>query len=261
MPVYDFSYRPATTIPEAPAQHPVGSAQLGHVASLDPGHAAGRSKIAHIQPTSQAALEDINEFLIPGFRSLDEAMQMYWSGIRVPTKDNYRFLKIKIAGQDKSVAVWREELLNGKAVLPVAALNHNDERFNKDKFSPAYHPMAVKFLNTRGNLAAAVYRPSPWLVNYTLSVWAEHKRDSEMIKYQVLTRFNSHLAEFMMNDGHLRGSVQLRFEGATDQSDKEADFGQHRLIKMSYAMVAEAWLPLPERVMHTVLGTVFQTTF
>ena len=30
----------------------------------------------------------VEEFLIPGFRSLDEAMKTYWSGIRVPTKDS-----------------------------------------------------------------------------------------------------------------------------------------------------------------------------
>jgi len=239
-----------------PATLPDGGRQFSHLQAPPIGVRQGKQGRFDVRGTpSGLAREDIEDFLLPGFRALDEGMKMYWSGMRVPTKDAYRFLRVKVAGADKSVLIWRDELLNGRARLPVGALSRSKEEFNKDKFSPAYHYMRLRYTSTRGNLAVLTYRPTPWLVDYTLSVWAEHKRDAEYVKYQILTRFNP-LAEFRMSDGRVQGTLTLRFSGAQDQSDKEASFEQHRLIKYEYTMVAEAWLPLPERVLPTVLGQV-----
>ncbi len=199
--------------------------------------------------------EYLEESLIPGFRSLDEAMKLYWSGIRVPTRDNYRFMRVKIAGGDKSVLIWTDEMKEGKAVMPLAAINRTGIEFNPDKFSPPYHAMTYRYLNAAGSMAAKVYRPTPWLVNYTLVIWAERKKQAEYISYQVLNRFNP-LAEFRMYDGHIQGNVQLRFGGQTDASDKEVGFDQNATIRYEVSMTAEAWLPLPEKIMHTVLGNV-----
>lgn len=198
---------------------------------------------------------DIEDFLMPGFHALDGAMKMYWSGMRVPTRDSYRFCRVKVAGGDKSLLLWRDDLLNGRVRLPVASLNQTKAEFNKDRFSPAYLPMVTRYPTKRGDRAIMVYRPVPWLVEYTFSVWAELKRDAEHLKFQILTRFHP-LAVFRMSDGHIQGDVTLRFGGANDQSDKEAPFDQHRLVKYDYSMTAEAWLPLPERLVPTVLGHV-----
>jgi hypothetical protein len=48
----------------------------------------------------------------------------------------------------------------------------------------------------------------------------------------------------------------MSFGGMSDQSDKEASFDQHRLIKYDFSITAEAWLPLPERLLPTVIGSV-----
>lgn len=197
----------------------------------------------------------LEEFLQPGFRALDEAMKQYWSGIRVPTKDSYRFMRVKIAGQDRSLLVWTDELKEGRARLPLAAISREAHNFNVDKFSPAYHAMTARYVSTRGNLAAKVFRPVPFLVDYNLTIWAEHKRDAEYILYSVLTRFNP-LAEFRMFDGKLEGNVQIRFSGSQDASDKESGFDQHANIRYEVTTVAEAWLPLPEKIVPTVLGRV-----
>jgi len=70
-----------------------------------------------------------------------------------------------------------------------------------------------------------------------------------------LTRFNP-LAEFVMSDGHIQGSVQLRFEGSSDVSEKEVGFDQKAKVRYEFSMTAEAWLPLPEIVVPTILGRV-----
>lgn len=197
----------------------------------------------------------LEEFLQPGFRSLDEAMKQYWSGIRVPTKDSYRFMRVKISGGDKSLLIWNDDLKEGRARLPLAAISRESAEFNPEKFSPPYHAMTARYLSRRADQAAKVFRPTPWLVDYKLVIWAERKRDAEYILFQVLNRFNP-LAEFRMFDGKIAGAVQLRFGGYNDASDKETGFDQHANVRYEVSCAAEAWLPLPEKIVKTVLGTV-----
>ncbi len=183
-------------------------------------------------------------------------MRRYWSGIRVPTKDSYRFMRVKIAGGDRSLMIWHDELKGGRTYLPAAGIDRTSHAFNPEKYSPnTTHPMALRYPSRRGDLAIKIFRPVPFLVNYNLLVWAERKRDADYILYQVLTRFNP-LAEFRMYDGHLQGTITLRYEGAQDTSDKEVGADQAANVRYEIGMVAEAWLPLPEQVVKTVLGRV-----
>jgi len=255
VPLYDFS-SDFTVNPEQrtvpPSELPLGLPSTPAMAQLS--HAEGGR--THIQSSGvQEYPTYLEEFLIPGFRSLDQAMKQYWTGIRVPTKDSYRFMRVKIAGGDKSVLIWNDDLVEGRVRLPVAAISREGIEFNPEKFSPAYHPMNHRYLSTRGDMAAQVYRPTPWLVDYNFTIWAEHKRDIEYILYQVLTRFNP-LAEFKMFDGKIQGNIQIRYSGSTDSSDKEAGFDTHAKVRYEVTMVAEAWLPLPETIVKTVLGQI-----
>lgn len=197
----------------------------------------------------------IEEYLIPGFRSLDEAIKQYWTGVRVPTKDAYRFMRVKIAGGSKSILVWKGDLKDGRTKLPVASISRTGHEFFKDKFSPPYHYMAKRYLNTDGSMVSKSFRPVPYLVSYEMGVWAEHKRDAEYILYQVLTRFNP-LAEIKVYDGKFSGGVQLKLTSSSDSSDKEIGSDTNAKVKYDFAFTAEAWLPLPDVVVPAVQGRV-----
>lgn len=197
----------------------------------------------------------VEEFVIPGFRSLDEAVKLYFSGIRIPTRDSYKLLRVKISGGEKATLIWADDLKEGRAKYPVAAISRSGHQFNWDKFSPPYGYFGKRFLNTTGDLVALSYRPVPFLVSYDLTVVTERKRDIEYILYQILTRFNP-VAEFRMFDGKMAGCVILRYDGANDASDKETGFDQNQLIRYEFSFQAEAWLPLPEKILKTVLGRV-----
>lgn len=213
----------------------------------------GRSKI-YGEPLGTQP-EFIQEFLMPGFRALDEAMKTYWSGIRIPTKDSYRFMRIKVAGGDKSVLIWRDQLKDGRVKFPVASINRTTHEFNPYKFSSPALVMTRRYTSSRMDRVALIRRPVPFLVKYTLTIWASWKNDADHALQQILTRFNP-LAEFVMRDQHLQGSVQLRYEGAADTSEKEAGFDQKAKTRYEISMTAEAWLPLPELVVPTILGHV-----
>jgi hypothetical protein len=197
----------------------------------------------------------LEEFLTPAFRALDESMKQFWTGIRVPTKDSYRFMRVKIAGGDKTLLIWADDLKEGRVRMPVASLNRGSHEYNSAKFSPAYHAMTSRFLNSGGSLVAKVFRPVPFTVDYKMSIWTESKRDAEYILYQVLTRFNP-MAEFRMFDGKIGGNVQLIFGGSSDASDKDAAYNQYAKVRYEVQMKAEAWLPLPEQIVPSVLGRV-----
>jgi len=224
--------------------YPVGVAQSSDVQG-------GRSKI-YGEPLGTQP-EFVQEFLMPGFHALDEAMKTYWSGIRIPTKDSYRFMRVKIAGGDKSILIWRDQLKDGRVKFPVASINRNGHEFNPQKFSSPVLTMARRYTSSRMDRVALVRRPVPFLVKYTLTIWSSWKRDAEYAVEQILTRFNP-LAEFVMCDQHLKGSVQLRFEGSADTSEKEAGFDQKAKVRYEFTMTAEAWLPLPELIVPTILG-------
>lgn len=257
MPLHEFN--PAGQPLGVNAFNPIAGARIEpapHVLANAPGIKqlsdvqGGRSSISgHRDP------EYVEDFLTSGFYYLDEAMQAYWSGIRVPTKDSFRMMRVKVAGGDKSIDIWRDDVANGRVVLPVATLDRASHEPNIAKFSPPYLAMAKKYTTRRGDLVNKVYRPVAFLVDYTMIVWSEHKVDAEVIAYQVSTRFNQ-LAEFRVNDTHITGNVQLRFGGFTDSSDKEVASDEQQKIRYEYKMVAEAWLPLPEKVIPSIMGHV-----
>lgn len=199
--------------------------------------------------------EYINEYLMPGFTALDESMKGYWSGIRIPTKDSYRFMRVKVAGGNKGLMAWRDSIVNGRVRMPVASINRTNHEFNAEKFSPPYHHLYKRYLNSNYDMIATGFRPVPYLVSYELNVIASTKTDIEHAAYQIAVRFNP-MAEFFMSDGHMSGAVQLRYSGFRDASDKESGFDDISVIRYDFGMMAEAWIPLPEKIVPAIVNYI-----
>lgn len=200
--------------------------------------------------------EDVRSVLVRGFYSMDLGLKRYFEDILVPTADSVRPLTVRLAGGDKTFLIWIQDLRAGRIQLPVMSINRTGWRFNPEKFSPPHHPMDRNFAHGDGSRIVLTYRPWPALIDYTLSVWTERKRDMEYIMHQVQTRFHP-LGEFKIDDeSGLRGNVQLRFGDVTNNSD--IDIGAEELAKVRYdvSITMEGWLPLPEKILPTVLGKV-----
>jgi hypothetical protein len=202
--------------------------------------------------------EDVRSVLVEGFKAMDRGIKAYFSDIRVPTGDDIRStpMTVRIAGGDKTFLQWIQDLRAGRVKLPVMSINRTGWRFNVEKFSPPHLYMTRKFAHNDGSRVKLVYRPWPALIDYTLSVWTERKRDMEYVIHQIQPRFNP-LAEFRIDDdAGLRGNVQLRFGDATDNSD--IDIGAEELAKVRYDLTVtmEGWLPLPEKILPAALGRV-----
>lgn len=206
--------------------------------------------------TNVNTAEEVHEILPQGFRTMDRGIKNYFSGIQVPTKDGIRMMQVRISGGDKPYLVWAQDLRRGRVQLPVMSIKRESEDQYNPKFSPAHmHYMTRRFVDTEGSRTALVFRPVSSLLRYSLAVWAEHKRDLEYIEYQIRSKFNP-VAEFFVEDEHLRGSVFMKFEGMTTSIDDELPADQLANKRYNYTITMEGWLPLPEKIVPTILGRV-----
>jgi len=198
---------------------------------------------------------DVQSLLVPGFKALDDGIKRWIDGIAVPATDGMKRLTARVAGGDKTLLFWKQDLKSGRIKLPICSINRTSWRFFEQKYSPAFLPATRGFTDRYGTHVRLTYRPWPALVDYQLSIWAEWKPDIEYIQYQIVTRFDP-LAEIDIDDEHLRGRVQIKLNNVTDSSDKETDAENRAEVRYDIDISCEAWLPHPSRIVPTVLGHV-----
>lgn len=251
MPVYDFTFKPRKENTAGQVSEPQPS-----IPQKIPGH-PDLSKDSEItfDPTNLNLPEDVRTILPKGFHAVDEGIKKYFSGMQVPTKDSTRELTVRVAGGDKTFLFWKQDLLHNRIKLPVMSINRTGWRWDAMRFSPPYLEMTRRFVHKDGSRISMAFRPQPYLIDYTFSMWAERKRDIEYPMYEIITRFNP-FAEAMVEFETLKGNIRGKLGEVTDNSD--IDIGAEELPKVRYDITTtwEAWLPLPEKVMPTILGRV-----
>jgi len=259
MPIYDFNAPGPANLEDmrfTPKAYPGGDERNP---SITPKPVAidtpnEKREIIEFDKTSIQYPDEVREILAKGFYTMDRGIKNYFAGVRVPTKDNYKMVQVRIAGGRKYDLVWRQDILNGRVQLPVMSIDRTGANYFPEKFSPPHHYMDRRY-SPNANKVTLVYRPVPYLIDYSLSLWAESKTDAENAMYQIMTRFHP-LAEFVVEDEYLKGAVQLRFNGFSDASDKEAPADDHPKVRYEISVTMEGWLPLPEKTLPTILGTV-----
>lgn len=201
-------------------------------------------------------VEEVRDILPQGYKTLDRGIKNYFSGIRIPTKDGIKMMGVRISGGDKPYLVWAQDLRRGRVSLPVMAITRENEEFFTEKFSPAhYHYFSKRFLDQDMTRIALTYRPIPCKVTYTLSLWAEFKRDLEYAIYQIRTRFHP-IAEFNVEDEYMRMSLILHYNGLTPAVDNEVPADQRANKRYDISLQMEGYLPLPEKIVPSILGRV-----
>jgi len=201
-------------------------------------------------------VEEVRDILPQGYKTMDRGIKNYFSGIRVPTKDGLKMMGVRISGGDKPYLVWAQDLRRGRMVLPIMSIKRDNEEFFVEKFSPAhYHYFGKRFLDQDCTRIALSYRPIPCKITYTLSLWAEFKRDLEYILYQIRSRFHP-IAEFKIEYEHNRMSLILHYNGMTTAFDDEVPADQRANKRYDVSLMMEGYLPLPEKVVPSILGRV-----
>jgi hypothetical protein len=200
--------------------------------------------------------QEVREILPQGFRTMDRGIKNYFSGIRIPTRDGVKLLQVRVTGGDKPYLIWKQDLQRGRVTLPVMSIKRDNTEAFPEKFSPAHHHyMSKRFADKDLTRIILTYRPIPRKLNYSLSVWAEHKRDLEYALYQIESRFHP-IAEYYVEDEYLRMPIILHYNGMTPSVDEEVPADQRQNKRYDYSVQMEGYLPLPERIVPSILGRV-----
>lgn len=194
--------------------------------------------------------------LTPSFSTMDRGILNYFSNIIIPVRDDTKKLEVRLAGGDRSILIWKQDLESGRIKLPVMSINRISVTRNENKFSPPYVPVYRKMADSDGTRMILTYREWPCIIEYQLSVWTERRQDLEYATYQILTRFNP-MAEWAVDDMYLSGFVQAKLSSTTYSSDVEAQADKQPFHRVDIGVSVEGWLPLPlYRITPTVLGKV-----
>ena len=187
------------------------------------------------------------------FYDLEATLLRYFSDIAIPGPDYIRFLSVKISGQKRSVAVWADDLIEGRTRLPVAAIARGAVTDHKEKFAPAYHHQYEQYVNQQRSLIKILYNPKNVLIDYTMTIVTENKADMSYILAQLMIRFNP-MAEIFVDDGTYRGSCQLSLESTTDITETEVGYDQEQIVKTEVSFKATSWIKIPTIVVPAVAG-------
>jgi len=203
------------------------------------------------------ATEDVHQVLVPGFEAMDRGVKEFFSDIQVPTKDGLKPLTVRVAGGDKTILYWKQDLTTGRVKLPICSVNRTGLRGNPERRTPAEAAPHFyrRFADSDKTRMVVSPREFSVLIDYTLSIWAERKRDMEFIIYQMITRFNP-VAQWTVEDEFMVGDITATWEGTTDNSDIDIDANQLAKVRYDTEIKIEGWLPLSGRIVPTVLGRV-----
>jgi len=206
------------------------------------------------------ATEDVDNVFPQGLKTMDRGIKEFFQNIDVPTKDGTRKLDVRIAGGDKTILFWKQLQSadsENRIKLPVMSVNRTSWNWNPQRQLPAsvgpyfYRRLADK----DGTRAVLSPRELSLLIDYTLSVWTERKRDMEYISFQIMSRFNP-LAEWRVSDEFMNGYIIGKLEGSSDNSDIDMESNQLAKVRYDFTIKIEGWVPLPGRIVPTVLGKV-----
>lgn len=197
----------------------------------------------------------IKDLLIPAFKAQDRGIKEFFSNMLVPGKDVVREVGVRIAGGDKSFLQWRQNIRQGRIILPAVSIDRKGANWNPQKFSPAYIPASKAFTSVEGTHVKVSYRPRPYIIDYTLSIWAEHKEDAEVVLFQILSKF-APLAQLSIDTNRIIHDMILKLEGYSNASDIEAGPDEPQKFRYDVNLTCEGYIEVPEIISPVILGRV-----
>lgn len=213
----------------------------------------------HIDDTTDINfVEEVREVNPPGFKLMDRGIKNYFSGIRIPVGsgfEGYTILPVRITAADPDTLIYSDQhMIGGRIELPFLAITRISENYDSKRYSPPIRHIYRHMLNN-GKKSELIYRPAPYLIDYTLDIMAEHKSEAEYALYSIVSKLNPigsyFLEEKSMGMSH---EVIIHPGSSTDNSDLETDSSTRQYIRKTITMKMEGWLPIPSKITPNILA-------
>ena len=205
-------------------------------------------------------VEDVRETFPAGFKLMDKGIKNYFSGIRIPVgkgTEEYRIMHVRIAGAaDPEALVYSDgNLVGGRLSLPMLSITRTAENYDNKRYTPPIRN-THKHIACNGKKSELIYRPAPYLIDYTLEIWSEHKSDAEYALFSIIGKLNP-VGSFFIEEPSMGLSQEVIINpgGTTDNSDLESDPETKAQIKKAINIKVEGWLPTPTKVVNNILAT------
>lgn len=252
MPVYDFTFDPpqSTRLENEPAfvestkiaeHRPVRTPDL-HPKKID------------TDDISNRAPEEVREVMTRGFFVVDEGMKNWLSGIKVPIADSYKVASVHVVNQDRSILSWAQEFFDGRVPLPVISIKRDSWKFDGTRYHPPFHPYIRQYTDDSKRRMRLIYRPIPFSIEYSISIWCEYKQDAEYINTNILKR-SSPQGIFYVQDEIMKQIVRVVHNSSSDNSDIEIVKDRAKVM-YDMSITADYAIPINEKIVPTVLGRV-----
>lgn len=206
-------------------------------------------------------VEEVRETYPPGFKLMDRGIKNYFSGIRIPVgkgQENYTILPVRITAADTDALIYSDQhVIGGRLEIPFLAITRSSESYDPKRYTPPIKPI-TRHMISNGRKSELVYRPVPFLIEYSLDIIAEHKHEAEYALYAIISKLNPigsfFLEERSMGIAH---EVIIHPGTSTDNSDIESDANSRSYIKKTITMRMEGWLPTPTKIVPNILAKPF----
>lgn len=207
-------------------------------------------------------VDEVREVYVPGFKLMDKGIKNYFSGIRIPIGkgfEEYKILPVRITGADPETLIYADKNLNGgRLQLPILAISRKSESYDSNRYTPPINHI-YRHMICNGRKSEAVFRPVPFLIDYTLEIWSEHKSDAEYALYAMVSKLNP-IGSFFIEEPNMAISHEIIVHpkgGSVDESDLESDGDSRPQIKKSMNITVEGWLPTPTKITPNILSKPF----
>lgn len=159
----------------------------------------------------------------------------------VNSETNLVDIKCIHANPERAVAKLHQE---NNIILPIISINQSSSANADKRRRGAAQVVTQSFWSEEKKRAVRVISEAPRSVDvsYTINVWAKYKANLDQIVEQVRLLFNPHL----IIKNSYTNSAQAYIEQEQDQSDVETSDRQERILRRSFTIKLEGYIPNPQ---------------
>jgi hypothetical protein len=189
---------------------------------------------------------------IPWFYGYNEAMMRWLSGITLERPEEPLQIEVMYQTPERAFADIMSNRVNAQIVLPAISFLMTGASFDWSRFTS---PPNINYITRQiGNRWQKEPKPTPWILNYNVTVWAKFQEDLDMIAYRLLSRFTP--------DSYLNAygaPALMQFQSHSDTSDLEpAD--TDRILRHDFQFDVLGWMQLPFTEVGRIEGVTYNFT-